>query len=51
MAKTQMLKDDLELSQCEVLTLKRLMCGKDYLVTQRTRALDLSKVRTAGTTW
>ncbi|XP_052815456.1 uncharacterized protein LOC128242367 isoform X3 [Mya arenaria] len=42
-SQTQLLKDDLAVSQYEVQSLKHLMCGKDYLVTQRTKALDLSK--------
>ena len=44
LAQTEILKEDLQLSQCEILSLKRLMYGKDYLVTQKTKALDLSKV-------
>lgn len=42
-AKTEVLKEELKLAQCEVQSLKQLMYGKDYLVTQKTKALDLSK--------
>lgn len=43
------LKDELELAHCEVQSLKQLMYGKDYLVTQKTKALDLSKVNITRT--
>jgi hypothetical protein len=43
-SRTEGLKEELQLSQCEVQSLKQLMYGKDYLVTQKTKALDLSKV-------
>ncbi|XP_053402522.1 uncharacterized protein LOC123548303 isoform X3 [Mercenaria mercenaria] len=42
-AQTEVLKEELELAQCEVQSLKQLMYGKDYLVSQKTKALDLSK--------
>ncbi|XP_060567534.1 uncharacterized protein LOC132726265 isoform X2 [Ruditapes philippinarum] len=42
-SRTEGLKEELQLSQCEVQSLKQLMYGKDYLVTQKTKALDLSK--------
>ncbi|KAL4235198.1 hypothetical protein ACF0H5_006836 [Mactra antiquata] len=42
-SRTEKLKQDLEMSQCEIQSLKCLMYGKDYLVTQKTKALDLSK--------
>ena len=39
-----MLEQELEIAQCEVATLKRLMQGKDGLVVQKSKALDLAKV-------
>ncbi|XP_052233513.1 neurofilament light polypeptide-like isoform X3 [Dreissena polymorpha] len=41
--KAKTLKEDLEHSRYEVESLKMLMYGKDYLVSQKTKALDLSK--------
>ena len=41
---TEKLKAELHDCQCEIHTLKKLMSGKDYLVVQKSKALDLSKV-------
>ena len=41
---TERLKSELRDCQCEIHTLKKLMSGKDYLVVQKSKALDLSKV-------
>ena len=41
----QEMQTELNLTQCEVTTLKNLMAGKDMLVLQKCRALELAKVR------
>ena len=38
------LKEDLDMSQVEVTTLKQLMHGKNSLVMQKSQALDVAKV-------
>ncbi|KAK3603789.1 hypothetical protein CHS0354_042790 [Potamilus streckersoni] len=37
------LREELEFARCEVATLKKLMMGKDYLVFQKSKALDVAK--------
>ncbi|XP_061196947.1 filamin A-interacting protein 1-like [Saccostrea echinata] len=42
-AKTEKLESELDMAQCEVQTLKRLLQGKDHLVIQKSKALDVAK--------
>ena len=42
---TERLKEELVITHNEVVALKRIMMGKDCLVIQKSKALDLAKVR------
>lgn len=42
--KAEKMEAELEMAQCEVQTLKKLLQGKDHLVIQKSRALDVAKV-------
>lgn len=44
--KAKKMEAELEMAQCEVQTLKKLLQGKDHLVIQKSRALDVAKVWT-----
>lgn len=45
--KAEKMEAELEMAQCEVQTLKKLLQGKDHLVIQKSKALDVAKVRTS----
>ncbi|XP_060084745.1 uncharacterized protein LOC132564011 [Ylistrum balloti] len=42
-SQSENLKEELGIVQCEVTTLKKLLQGKDYLILQKSKALDLAK--------
>lgn len=44
--KAEKMEAELEMAQCEVHTLKKLLQGKDHLVIQKSKALDVAKVWT-----
>ncbi|XP_069113570.1 putative leucine-rich repeat-containing protein DDB_G0290503 isoform X2 [Argopecten irradians] len=41
--RTENMKEEMDIAQCEVSTLKKLLQGKDFLIVQKSKALDLSK--------
>lgn len=45
--KAEKMEAELEMAQCEVQTLKKLLQGKDHLVIQKSKALDVAKVQTS----
>lgn len=45
-AKAEKMETEMEMAKCEVQTLKRLLQGKDHLVIQKSKALDVAKVGT-----
>ncbi|XP_048751898.1 reticulocyte-binding protein homolog 2a-like isoform X3 [Ostrea edulis] len=42
-AKAEKMETEMEMAKCEVQTLKRLLQGKDHLVIQKSKALDVAK--------
>lgn len=49
--KAEKMEAELEMAQCEVHTLKKLLQGKDHLVIQKSKALDVAKVWTKQQTF